>query len=55
MLGAGAGLLLAKFVPDAKRKTIGWTLFAIGALSTVPLAIGILARRARARRLLELG
>jgi hypothetical protein len=39
MLGAGAALLLADRVAKDKRKVIGWPLLAIGALSTIPLAM----------------
>jgi hypothetical protein len=53
MLGVGAGLLVANVLPDAKRKAIGWTLLAIGALSTIPLAIGIFGRHARTPRFLS--
>jgi hypothetical protein len=45
MLGAGAGLLLADRLNDDQRKSIGWTLLIIGAISTIPLAIEVLSRR----------
>jgi hypothetical protein len=45
MLGAGAGLLLADRLNDDQRKAIGWTLFIIGAISTIPLAIEVLSKR----------
>jgi hypothetical protein len=45
MLGAGAGLLLADRLNDDQRKSIGWTLLIIGAVSTIPLAIEVLSRR----------
>ena len=45
MIGAGAGLLLADKLNDNQRKTIGWTLLIIGAISTIPLAIEVLSRR----------
>jgi hypothetical protein len=38
MLGAGLALLLAHKLSDDRRKGIGWTLAAIGVLSTIPLA-----------------
>ena len=41
-LGAGLGLLLAERVSHEQRRAVGWTLFLIGALSTVPLAFEIL-------------
>jgi len=45
MLGAGAGLLLADRLNDDQRKSIGWTLLIIGAISTIPLAIEVLSKR----------
>ena len=45
MIGAGAGLLLADRLNDDQRKSIGWTLLIIGAISTIPLAIKVLSRR----------
>ena len=41
-LGAGIGLLLADRLPADQRKSIGWTLLLIGALSTIPLAFEVL-------------
>ena len=38
MLGAGVALLLADKLSRETRNTIGWTLFLVGAISTVPLA-----------------
>jgi hypothetical protein len=45
MIGGGAGLLLADKLNDDQRKTIGWTLLLIGAISTIPLAIDVLRKR----------
>jgi hypothetical protein len=45
MIGAGDGLLLADKLNDNQRKTIGWTLLIIGAISTIPLAIEVLSKR----------
>jgi hypothetical protein len=45
MLGAGIGLLLADKLNDHQRKGVGWTLVAIGALTTIPLAIIAFGRR----------
>jgi hypothetical protein len=45
MIGAGAGLLLADILNDDQRKSIGWTLLIIGAISTIALAIEVLSRR----------
>ena len=43
-LGAGVGLLLADRLSDEQRKAVGWTLFLVGAISTVPLALDVLNR-----------
>jgi len=45
MIGAGAGLLLADKLNKDQRKSIGWTLLIIGAISTIPLAIEVLSKR----------
>jgi len=45
MIGAGAGLLLADRLNKDQRKSIGWTLLIIGAISTIPLAIEVLSKR----------
>lgn len=45
MLGAGAGLLLADRLSDNQRKAVGWTLLAVGLISTIPLAIEVLSKR----------
>jgi hypothetical protein len=43
-LGAGLGLLLADRLTADQRRAVGWTLLLIGVLSTIPLAIEILAK-----------
>jgi hypothetical protein len=47
MLGAGIGLLLADRLSDERRKGVGWTLVAVGALTTLPLAMLVFDRRRR--------
>jgi hypothetical protein len=44
-LGAGLGLLLADRFSEDERRAVGWTLFLVGALSTVPLALDIFWHR----------
>ena len=44
MVGAGVGLLVSDFVPREQRRAIGWTLLAIGALTTVPIAATVFGR-----------
>ena len=43
-LGAGLGLLLADRLSDYQRRAVGWTLFLIGALTTIPLAFEVLGK-----------
>jgi hypothetical protein len=47
ILGVGAGLLLSDRLSHEKRKAIGWSLFLVGALSTIPLAIEVFGGRVR--------
>jgi 4-amino-4-deoxy-L-arabinose transferase-like glycosyltransferase len=47
MLGAGLGLLLAGKLKDRRRKGVGWTLLAVGALTTIPLAMLVYSHRKR--------
>jgi uncharacterized membrane protein YfcA len=42
MLGAGIGLLLSERLTGEQRRAIGWTLVAVGALTTIPLAVQLL-------------
>ena len=43
--GAGVGLLVAGLLRPDTRRALGWTLFAIGALSTIPIAMTLFGRR----------
>jgi len=45
MVGAGVALLLADRLSEEQRKAVGWTLFLVGAISTVPLAIEVFGNR----------
>lgn len=45
MLGAGVALLLADRLGEDQRKAVGWTLFLVGAVGTVPLAIEVFGTR----------
>jgi hypothetical protein len=42
LLGAGIALLLSEKVSSEHRRAIGWTLVAVGALTTIPLALQLL-------------
>jgi hypothetical protein len=43
-LGAGLGLLLADRLSPDQRRAVGWTLFLVGGLSTIPLALEVFGR-----------
>jgi hypothetical protein len=43
-LGAGVGLLVAGMISDDTRKGAGKALMAVGVLSTIPIAIGIIGK-----------
>jgi hypothetical protein len=45
MLGAGVALLLADRLSEDQRKVIGWTLFLMGVVSTIPLVMDVLSKR----------
>ncbi|HLP31660.1 MAG TPA: hypothetical protein VK150_09880 [Geothrix sp.] len=47
MLGAGAALLLGERLDREQRKAVGWTLFAVGAASTIPIAMLLFGSRRR--------
>ena len=42
--GAGLGLLLADRLKPEQRRAVGWTLFAIGVLTTIPLAADVFGK-----------
>jgi len=45
MLGAGVALLVSSKLNNDQRKAVGWTLFLIGLISTIPLAIDVFSKR----------
>jgi len=45
LLGAGIGLLLADRLSDEQRRAVGFTLVAIGVLSSIPLAFEVFGNR----------
>jgi len=45
LLGAGIALLLGGKLKEEQRRAIGWTLFLIGAVSTIPLAIDVFSKK----------
>jgi uncharacterized membrane protein YfcA len=45
MLGAGIGLLVANQLSNDHRRIVGTALLAVGALSTIPLALRLFRRK----------
>lgn len=41
MLGTGIGLLLSSRLSRDQRRAVGWTLVAVGAITTVPLLLNV--------------
>ena len=50
-LGVGIGLLVADKFSSDERKGAGWALFAVGALTTIPIAINVLAKPRHAEKI----
>jgi len=44
-LGGGIALLLADRIDRKERTAIGWTLFLIGTITTIPLAMLVFGKR----------
>jgi hypothetical protein len=44
MLGAGIGLLVAGYLNETQRISIGWTLTIVGALLTIPIMMEVFGR-----------
>jgi len=44
LLGIGIGLLISELLPRNVRKSVGWTLFGIGAASTIPIVMKVVRR-----------
>ena len=45
ILGAGIALLLSDFMDRGQRRAVGWSLFLVGAISTIPLAVDVFCKR----------
>jgi uncharacterized membrane protein len=44
-LGGGVALLLAERLDQEQRKAVGWTLFLVGVVTTIPLLMLLFAKR----------
>ena len=45
MAGAGIGLIASNYMRPETRRAVGWTLLAIGALTTIPIAMALFGKR----------
>ena len=45
VLGAGLALLLGNRMTEDQRKAVGWAMFLIGAISTIPLVMNALQKQ----------
>jgi hypothetical protein len=43
--GVGIGLLVSGFLRPDTRRALGWSLLAIGALTTIPIAMTLFGKR----------
>ena len=44
-LGAGLALLLGEKLDRKERRAVGWALFLMGAVTTVPLVLDVLSKK----------
>ena len=45
LLGAGLALLLGSKMTQEQRKAVGWALFLVGAISTIPLVVNVVQKQ----------
>ena len=50
LLGGGVALLLTESMERKERRLLGWTLGLVGALTTIPLALELLAENHSKRK-----
>lgn len=48
LAGVGIGLLVASHLSESQRRSLGWTLIAIGLATTLPIAATVISRYSRA-------
>jgi len=41
LLGAGVAFVMADHIEPVQRRAVGWTLTAVGALTTIPLLLDV--------------
>lgn len=47
LLGAGVALLFGDRLTKEEKKAVGWTLFLVGAVTTVPILANVIGRRVK--------
>lgn len=47
LLGAGVALLLGDRLTKEEKKAVGWTLFLVGAVTTVPILANVIGKRVK--------
>jgi hypothetical protein len=47
MFGAGCALLMSRCITPEKRQVLGWTLTAIGAITSIPLILLVYGQEAK--------
>lgn len=47
MLGAGVALLFGDRLTKEEKKAVGWTLFLVGAITTVPILANVIGKRVK--------
>jgi hypothetical protein len=50
-LGVGIGLLISEKLDLSERRAAGWALFAVGALTTIPIVINVITKPKHEREL----
>ena len=45
LLGIGIGLLLAGYLNDVQRTSVGWTLVIVGVILTIPLLMEVFGKK----------
>lgn len=46
-LGAGAALILGDKLTKEQKKAVGWTLFLVGVVTTLPILANVIGKRAQ--------
>ena len=50
LLGAGVGFVMADHIEPVRRRAVGWTLVAVGVLTTIPLLLDVFGNNVSSSR-----